>query len=193
MPPISIYVTALMQFHVHVHDFVPQLILLPNNSIICYIIYYVLCFIYAVTGCPRWSHKSFLHTQKLYETETFLNASVNQKNAIKWNENRNKNGITNGKTREQKKPRDILLKFLRIVAEIRNDAISLSHECHKSIVKSTEAASRCAPLCPFPHCQRVKSIRAGCAPVQFDSCQSAILAAFSPTVPRCFPLFPFNF
>lgn len=34
-----------------------------------------------------------------------------------------------------------MLKFLRIVAEIRNDAISLSHECHKSIVKSTGALS----------------------------------------------------
>lgn len=34
---------------------------------------------------------------------------------------------------------------------------------------------------PFSHshCQRVKSIRAGCAPVQFDSCQSATPAAFA--------------
>lgn len=34
---------------------------------------------------------------------------------------------------------------------------------------------------PFSHshCQRVKSIRAGCAPVQFDSCQSSTPAAFA--------------
>lgn len=81
-----------------------------------------------------------------------------------------------------------MLKFLRIVAEIRNDAISLSHECHKSIVKSTGALSHsyslfCILFSLFPfshfHCQRVKSIRAGCAPVQFDSCQSATPAAFA--------------
>lgn len=43
------------------------------------------------------------------------------------------------------------------------------------------------PFGPFPHCQRVKSIRAGCAPVQFDSCQSANLAAFSPQFPVVSP------
>lgn len=50
---------------------------------------------------PRRSHKSFLHTQKLYETETFLNASVNQKNAIKWNENRNKQRENEGEKKNR--------------------------------------------------------------------------------------------
>lgn len=157
---------------------------------VLYILYYVIRYIYMRLLGVLVGATNHFYTHKLYETETFLNASVNQKNAIKWNENRNKNGKT--RTREQNRGISCWN-----FCELWQKSEMTQSVCPTSAINplwNQLEPPPVAPLFPLPiptatHCQRVKSIRAGCAPVQFDSCQSATLASFPPEFPL-FPSFP---